>query len=266
MVSSGGSQIQAGGALYIFDDDPRSVTVTMTIVNTTYGFIFIHIPKTGGTSVKEHLRDYCREGDVHINLRSGAEPSRSVGRFRVRKHSTARVVCKVVGRAEYDRLFKFCVVRNPFIRTLSLFRFLKFNFRSWQRSEVMDELHTLEEFVTTPLFASAGPGGIISPQVHWLTGESGENGMDYIARVERIEQDLSEIKARLGLPPSPKPLLRRNASKGDAENFIAGLMSDKVVDAVRTRYASDFSMLGYSTDPGDAMGLEQATKFGLYAR
>lgn len=260
-----GSEARSRDGLDVLTMIPGVLTATMTIINNTYGFIFIHVPKTGGTSVKEHFREYCREGDVHINLRSGAEPSRSVGGVKLRKHSTARVVCKVIGKVEYDRLFKFCVVRNPFIRTLSLFRFLKFNFRSWSGSEMMDELHTLEEFVTAPLFASPGPGGIIAPQVHWLTDESGENGMNYVARVERIDDDLSEIRAQLGLPSS-RPLSRRNASKGDPENLIAGLMSNKVVDAVRTRYASDFCTLGYSTDPGDASEFEYSTSVGLYAR
>lgn len=228
----------------------------MTIINKTYGFIFIHVPKTGGTSVKEHLREYGEAGDVHINLTSDAERLRLASGIKLRKHSTARDVCKAIGAYEYECLFRFCVVRNPFVRTLSLFRFLKFNFRAWPRADVMDELHTLEEFVAAPIFRSAGPGGIISPQMHWITDQAGRRYVDFIARTEKIEDDLLEIRARLQLPPPSKPLLRRNASKGDAGHLIPDLTAGSVVDAIRTRYASDFQFLGYSTDPDEAAEFE----------
>jgi hypothetical protein len=228
----------------------------MTIINRSYGFIFIHIPKTGGTSVKEHLRQYREDTDVHVDRPADADPLGSPNGVALKKHSSAVQVRKALGRPEYDNFFKFCVVRNPFVRTMSLFRFLKFNFRSWPRADLMEDINTLEEFVASPLFRTSGPGGIVSPQVHWLTDKSGVSCVDFIARVESIEEDFSAIKSRLALPPSPKPLLRRNASKGDAEKLAAELMSGSVVDVIRSRYASDFRVLEYSTDPGEGVELE----------
>jgi hypothetical protein len=228
----------------------------MTIINSSYRFIFIHIPKTGGTSVKEHLRQYCRDGDVHIDRPADAERLGTPDGIQLKKHSSAPQVRKALGRTEFDAFFKFCVVRNPFIRTISLFRFLKFNFRSWPRAELMESINTLEEFVASSVFRSSGPGGIASPQVHWLTDKSGTSCVDFIARVERIEEDFSEIISRLALPASRKPLLRRNASKGDVDKLAAELASGSVVDVIRSRYASDFRFLGYSTEPGEAVELE----------
>jgi hypothetical protein len=228
----------------------------MTVINRSYGFIFIHIPKTGGTSVKEHLRQYRQDADVHIDRPVDADRLGSPNGVALKKHSSAAEVRKALGGSGFDGFFKFCVVRNPFVRTMSLFRFLKFNFRSWPRASLMEDMNTLEEFVVSPIFRTSGPGGIVSPQVHWLTDKSGANRVDFIARVERIEEDFSEIKTRLALPPSGKPLLRRNASRGDAEKLAAELMSGSVVDMIRNRYASDFRVLGYSTDPGEALELE----------
>jgi hypothetical protein len=229
----------------------------MTIINRTYGFVFIHVPKTGGTSVKEHLRQYSKETDVHIDRPADAEQLVSVNGVKLAKHSSATQIRKLLGRTEFEGFFKFCVVRNPFVRTMSLFRFLKFNFRSWPRAHLMQEINTLEEFVCSPIFSGSGPGGIVSPQLHWLTDRSGASCVDFIARVERIDDDFSKIKAQLALPLSGKPLLRRNASKGDAEKLAIELNSGRVVDVIRARYASDFRFLGYSTEPGEAVELKE---------
>jgi hypothetical protein len=230
----------------------------MTIINKTHRFIFIHIPKTGGTSVKEQLRQYRTASDLYINHPADTQGFASARAVKIRKHSSAIEVRTALGAAEFSRFFKFCAVRNPFSRTISLFRFLKFNFRAWPRSDVMEKMDSLEEFVASPIFRSRGPGGIISPQVHWLVDESGANCMDFIVRTETIEHDFRQIKARLGLPEAAAPLLKRNQSKGEAEEFAAELVSGTVVDAIRSRYAADFRLLEYSKEPNEAVGMEYA--------
>jgi hypothetical protein len=142
---------------------------------------------------------------------------------------------------------------------MSLFRFLKFNFRSWPQSDAMEKIGSIEEFVTSPIFRSRGPGGIISPQVHWFADKSGANCMDFIVRTETIEHDFRQVKARLGLPETGRPLLKRNQSKGEAEQFAAELVSGIVVDAIRSRYAADFRLLKYSKEPDEAVEVEYAS-------
>jgi hypothetical protein len=230
----------------------------MTIINSTHHFIFIHVPKTGGTSVKEYLRAYRGQTDLHVNRPTDVGPAALLNGMAIKKHSSASQIRRALGPAEFDRFFKFCVVRNPFVRAMSLFRFLKFNFRSWPNAEVMETIDTLADFVVAPIFRTAGPGGIIRPQVNWLSNRSGETYLDFIARVEAIESDFHKIRCRIGLPESEIPLKRRNASRGDVELFAAELNSGIVVDAIRARYAADFAFLHYSTDPvsavdGDAM-------------
>jgi hypothetical protein len=228
----------------------------MTVINRTHGFIFIHIPKTGGTSIKEQLREYGHEADIYIDRPADAAALVGINERKIRKHSSAVQVHQALGSAEFDRLFKFCFVRNPFIRTMSLFRFLRFNFRSWPRSEMMESLDTLEKFVGSPIFRGTGPGGIASSQVHWLADKTGAIRVNFIARVERLDADFREIRTRLALPCSGKPLRRANESKGATDPLIAELVSGTVVDAIRTRYASDFQLLGYSTDPEEALDHE----------
>lgn len=244
----------------------RAVCNAMTIINRTHRFIFIHVPKTGGTSVTEYLRGYGGEDDLYVDRPTAAGSETPLGAARLRKHSSAVQVRKELGSQEFDSFFKFCVVRNPFVRTMSLFRFLKFNFRSWPRSHVMENINSLEEFAGSAMFRSSGPGGIMSPQIHWLADQAGASCMDFIARLENIEEDFSQIQAHLALPLSSKPLQKRNQSKGDADSLAAELASGKVVDAIRRRYASDFAFLGYSTDPRDAVEFNGPPLVTAFAR
>ncbi|HWE07227.1 MAG TPA: hypothetical protein VG274_10995, partial [Rhizomicrobium sp.] len=71
----------------------------MTIVNTTYKFIYVHIPKTAGTAVKKYLGRFTRFCDVEVG---GARDAEGVAeyyrkRFRLAKHSFAREIKEAVG-------------------------------------------------------------------------------------------------------------------------------------------------------------------------
>lgn len=60
-------------------------------------YIYIHIPKTGGTSISNII------GDV--------------------EHRTAKEVIEIVGRKKWDRSFKFAFIRNPWELVFSHYNF-----------------------------------------------------------------------------------------------------------------------------------------------
>ncbi|MEO9595579.1 sulfotransferase family 2 domain-containing protein [Rhodopirellula bahusiensis] len=68
-------------------------------INDELQAIFIHIPKTGGTSIRKVLS--AAMGQNH----------RRYPRFQ--KHAPARLLRSVVGDSRYNRYTSFCVVRNP---------------------------------------------------------------------------------------------------------------------------------------------------------
>ena len=222
----------------------------MTIISRTHRFIFIHVPKTAGTSIKEHFAAVWNADEKHILPTRSAQTGLGIDGFK--KHSTAIEVRDILG-SEFSDFFTFSVVRNPFIRTVSLFRFLKFTFVSWPRARRMEKFKTLEHFVQSSFFRTSGPGGILAPQISWLYDKSGTRCVDFLAHVETINQDVDWIEKRLGLPRECKSLQKLNQSKGDLTTFSDELISSKISDAIIARYRSDFQIFGYSTDPVDAM-------------
>jgi hypothetical protein len=97
------------------------------IINHTHRFIFVHVPKTAGTSVSTALSKYSTYRDLEIGgtpLGEAVQPFMS-DRFGLRKHSTAANIRDVVGAASFQSYFSFCLVRNPFNRLQSTYHFLK---------------------------------------------------------------------------------------------------------------------------------------------
>jgi len=233
--------------------DHSSQPAPMTILNNTHKFIFVHVPKTAGTAVTQYFRWCGGEADVYVVEPEDVRLLTSRGHPVLQKHSTAVEVRRAIGRDIFESYFKFSITRNPFARAVSTFRFLKYKFRGWPKSDVMSEFNSLEEFVTSDFFRSAGPGGIFRPQIRWLANRKGKVIVDYMCRIETLDHDLANVTAKLGLPISGTSVGRINLSGGDTVAIASGLNSGTVVDAIRRRYVRDFDLLGYSTEPADAV-------------
>ena len=77
-------------------------------------FIFIHIPKTGGTSIEIVLKGYIAE-----KYKIAGDNTFFIGPDI--KHHTASELLERYGKKKFGEYLKFCVIRNPWDRLLSLF-------------------------------------------------------------------------------------------------------------------------------------------------
>lgn len=77
-------------------------------------FIFIHIPKNGGTSINISLRDYC---EYPPELSAGIRNSNLSIEYQ--KHTALAEIKN--SNIDIQKYFKFCIIRNPWDRILSLY-------------------------------------------------------------------------------------------------------------------------------------------------
>jgi hypothetical protein len=246
------------------------------ILSRTYDFLFVHVPKTAGMAVSNDLSRFTTPRDLHfcepwddLNLRN-----RDV--YGLGKHSTAAEIRSAVGSDEFDRLFKFAFVRDPYARAYSLFRFLKFNFREWKKSAIMDTFDSFDEFVASEFFQRSGPDRIFKPQSFWLVDDQGELLVDQVAHMEELESELSNIYSTIGLPAVEKVKAVNVSGRGDLlsrmtarfpiargvrrllappkvqrTNVSEMYSSEETRRIVADRYARDFELFGYSPDISD---------------
>ena len=97
------------------------------LVSKEKKFLFIHIPKAAGTSVKSALKPWTTTPPpTRANrLLTQARLPRDYSKRRWRKHGTLLHAQRRIPAEDFHTLFKFSFVRNPWNRLVSLFESYK---------------------------------------------------------------------------------------------------------------------------------------------
>lgn len=143
--------------------------------------LFIHIPKCAGTSIEVFF--------------AGRDWSEINGRT---KHLTAQEAVKHYGQETWDQCFTFSIVRNPWARFLSFFNLAKvaqpkLEFDKWIR-RVCDKMG----------YNFAGVR-VNRSMAEYLTDKDGRIMVDFVGRVESLQDDFRTIVGRAGGDPGELP-------------------------------------------------------------
>ncbi len=198
--------------------------------------LFVHIPKTGGASVEQLLREACPD-------------ARTAGRQR---HARLRRI--LAQHPELADYWSFGFVRNPWARMVSWHAMIDtWNHRwgpasgrpqdgRWGSTRDGNALWRavagyadFEEFV---LRGTAEHERLAMPQLDYLVDR--DQRADFVGRTERLADDMATVQRRLGLPVSEIP--RRNAtSHGSYRDYYSPAARDRVGEV----YAKDVAEFGY---------------------
>lgn len=190
--------------------------------------IFIHVPKCAGLAVAHAL----------LGGKGGA-------------HASAADYLSVFGARWFDQAFKFAFVRDPWSRTVSAFDFLR---RGGLHADdaAFAETH-LKGYATIDAFVTEG---LARPEIrNWphfreqvsflLDPRTDRLCIDYLGRMETIDEDFRAIAARLGADAA-LPVKNARAVR-DADDSLK--LSARAVDRIAEVYARDVEMLGYGDFP-----------------
>ena len=111
------------------------------IISNSKNFIFIHIDKCGGNSVKDALQPYLNKNDILIGSLDFNETEQDLyylEKYKLRRHSTAKEIKKIV-KNNWETMYKFTTVRNPLDIMISLYFYVEKNFKE----DVDDEYFTI---------------------------------------------------------------------------------------------------------------------------
>lgn len=199
------------------------------IVNDNLKFLFIHIQKTGGSSISSELTN--------------------LGSYEIyQQHSFIDVVEK-----KYDNYFKFCFVRNPWDRLVSWYEMLikldiDNNFSTYikKNSKNFSEFLKLTNVINETKIGLRKiknknyPKSIAINQIEYVSDKDGNIKVDFIGKFESLQTDYDYIRTKLNLHPSQLPHINKG-SRGDYRLYY----SDNDAEIVYQMYKKDIDYFGY---------------------
>lgn len=175
------------------------------LVSNSRGFVFIHIPKTGGESIVRSLVPTMTPIDFELGSTTWGVKNVKIWRERwgLWKHSTAAELGKSV---DLSRFRVFAVVRNPFDRVLSIYRYMSDH--PEHRPHKKFDLTSLDAFVDCEAFRSGTY--LARPQSAFVKNMSVQ-----LFTFADLTDDWEGLLRFLNLTEFDLPLIHVNKSKAD---------------------------------------------------
>lgn len=195
------------------------------MINHKYKLIFIHIPRTGGTSIEKAL---CGKDWFNIHAPS--------------KHLNAYSAKKIY--SEYwDKYFKFTFVRNPWDRMVSMLKYGNFygvgmssdkicmkNYLTYFESIEYDKrFFNLKQFEDFQKLDNSVYRNIIGEE------------MDFIGRFENLQEDYNEICKQCNIKENKLPLMENSPERLHYREYY----DQENKNLVAEKYKLDIKMFNY---------------------
>lgn len=206
-------------------------------------FLFVHIAKTGGTSIREALSPY-RWGHRYaaaqfISNKMSQFCGHKIG-SRFPRHSRIIAAKEMLPEEYFNGLFKFSVVRNPWDLQVSSYHHIK-----RERPQVMEGHETFERFMRWK-FNPERPyqyhiDTSLQLQSDYLVDLHGNLLTDFIGHYENLQEDFDAICSHLSISPSPLPHKRKATDRGSYQAYY----TDDLKRLMDNHFAKDIQLLGY---------------------
>jgi chondroitin 4-sulfotransferase 11 len=180
-------------------------------------FIFIHINKTAGTSI-----------GTAIKL-----PRKS--------HLTAKEIIKLIGEKSYHKSFKFAVVRNPWSKVVSHYKYrIKTNQTGMKDTNISFKDWVKATYGETKNSVYYDKPKMFYPQVEWLKDNSNQVSVDQIIKFENLAEEFELVRKKIGIATS---LPHKNKTNKDNYRDYYDSETKKIIQAW---FQEDIKLFNYS--------------------
>jgi hypothetical protein len=222
-------------------------TPTSMLLSLKYNFLFVHIAKTGGTSVRTALQPLRWRDPWYYPMWLCSKMSHLSGHrlgSKFPRHAKAIAAKEMLPEQFYTQLFKFAFVRNPWDLQVSSFHHIrrerphllqgKDDFATFLRWK-LDPQRPYQFHIDTS----------IEMQSDYLVDLHGKTIVDFIGRYENLLDDFATACQRIGIAAPAMPHERKATDrKKDYRNYY----TDHTAELVAKHFARDIQMLNYRFD------------------
>jgi len=232
--------------------------------------IFFWIPKNAGSSIYSILKKHGCKKIKYAYKKFNNEGSVTFCHLDV----TRLLRDKHITQEYFNRSFKFCFARNPWSRTVSLYHYLKYDERMTfeEFARLLEKKFELRKTLKGKiiLFAYKGPDIIFriinrlsvkinfttpippigkynvrdlsqaNPQTDWIIGKNGQPVVDFIGKVENMENDIKKCFNIIGIDVDEIPILNQS----NHENYKK-YYTEKTKQIIKNIYKRDIDFFNY---------------------
>jgi len=186
------------------------------MIDDFHKIIFIHIPRTSGTSIESFMKN---------------DMSRYKG---ILKHSNASEIFESIGENKWNDYFKFSITRNPYDMAISLYKagaFAKIGYLTGKSLQ-----HFLHYYQPMPWEHGATCRDYIN-----------RNDLNHIGEFSNRNKTLELIKEKTGLTINPDRVLQSIQAKDPlgSKKHYAEYYDEETKQIVAEKYAKDIEYFGY---------------------
>jgi hypothetical protein len=209
-----------------------------------HNFLYVHIAKTGGTSVRRALVPY-RRGHPYAVLqflcsRMSGFTGHKLG-CKFPRHARVVAAEQMLPREFFDGLFKFAFVRNPWDLQVSSYHHLK-----RERPHLVQEHPEFADFLCWKLNPDRDYqyhlDTSIEIQSDYLKGADGGIVVDFVGRYERLQEDFNHVCETVGIKPFDLPHRRKATDRSKYRDYY----DEETRQLVAARFAEDIERFEYT--------------------
>lgn len=209
--------------------------------------MFVHIPKTGGNSIQNVLREYSEDDIVVIGkYQDGVERFEVKNKnYEITKHSTLSHYSSVLEPSLFRRLFKFGTIRNPWDMMISFYFSPNLGATEWRRKDfikLIQNVAPIQHYISLTSSFEKKLNKLRLPIR--LVGSSID--VDFLIRFENLQNDFNYVCDKIGIQHTILP--HRNAS---SRGHYSKYYDDELIDLVAKHFSEEIRIGGYQFENSD---------------
>ncbi len=206
------------------------------LVSDSHRFIFVHIRKAAGTTIRQHLSPYAiaRPDSLWRKFMSRARLTRDYRQEVFRAHEAIGTLERSMAAELMAGYFKFAFVRNPWDRLVSQYEYI-LRVPTHSRHRRVSAMKDFKDFIR---FQARRRDGY---QLEYLCDRRGNLAVDFVGRFENLDSDFAQVCRRIGI--GYQPLSHSNRTEhGDFRDYY----DDEGRRLVAHHWAAEIKQFAYS--------------------